>query len=197
MSAIYFRIEPDKLAAINHACHAAGMNRSAWLKMLIERELQGASAARPAIVKSDDEHRRYVKLRMNRRQYAALAAMAQNCGIYVSDAAKKIIFARLYDGELIPVQTMAALQSLNDLKNEIRRIGININQSARALQASLKPDSGIRLETAISSLLPFLDQLTVQLTQIKNHISDTAKCDYRYWRGDPDASDASMAALTK
>lgn len=187
MSIVSFRIDADKLAKIDKAAKRDGLSRTAWLKIRIERDIRDIQKSRPANRANDDDIKfdRHVKVRLNKRQFAALEVMAINNGLFYADVAKMIVLARLYQGHLKPVSLEASIIALNNYKNEIRKIGVNVNQVTRKLHMAIDDNDAQSFEFNASYFLSSLQPIKDKLSAAQKHINDVMYEDYHYWRGHP------------
>lgn len=187
MSIVSFRIDADKLAKIDKVAKRDGLSRTAWLKILIEREIRDIQKSRPANRANDDDIKfdRHVKVRLNKRQFAALEVMAINNGLFYADVAKMIVLARLYAGKLKPVSLETSIIALNNYKNEIYKIGVNVNQITRKLHMAIDDNDAQSLEFNAAYFLSSLQPITDKLDAAEKRVEDVMYEDYNYWRGHP------------
>lgn len=187
MSIVSFRIDADKLAKIDRAAKRDGLSRTAWLKILIERDIRDIQKSRPANRANDDDIKfdRHVKVRLNKRQFAALEVMAINNGLFYADVAKMIVLARLYQGNLKPVSLETSIIALNNNNNEIRKIGVNVNQVARKLHMAIEDNDTQSLEFNASYFLSSLQPIRDKLSAAQKYVNDVMNEDYKYWRWHP------------
>jgi len=173
------RNELDKQASLN------GLSMSAYVKSALSDRLSDAKDKSEKLTPKDSDDRKYkMQFRVTAREREALQIIAKQQNIYMSDVCKKIIFMRLYQGSSSPIAVMESINALRETKNAINKIGVNINQSTRALNASLEQDSGLKIRTIIRSFSPKLIALKFELMCVETQINNIAWEDMRYWRGD-------------
>ncbi len=197
MSIVSFRIHADKLAKIDRAAKRDGLSRTAWLKILIERDIRDIQTRRPANRANDDDIKfdRHVKVRLNKRQFAALEVMAINNGLFYADVVKMIVLARLHQGDLKPVSLDASITALNNYKNTIHKIGVNVNQITRKLHMAIDDNDAQSLEFNASYFLKSLQPITGKLSAAEKRVNDVMYEEYKYWRGHPiDVDEAKKLA---
>lgn len=184
MAVIKFRIDDEKLPAIDGAAEAAGLSRSAWLKSLIEADLRDAPTPRPERKYGDDDRRTMIHIRFNARELGAIEAAASDMGIRRTDLVKKFVRGKLYEGEgdILPNPDVRLLLRKNI--NELNAIGKNVNQAARAINAAVMPDSGMNLVKEAQALSHLESEIWSKFRETEVRFSAVMAEENRYWRGD-------------
>ncbi|WP_262422603.1 MobC family plasmid mobilization relaxosome protein [Brevundimonas denitrificans] len=115
-------------------------------------------------------------LRLPQADMAALEAEAARTGLLRTQWAAALIRRRLHGGlQLTPPEAIALI----GVRRELNRIGVNINQIARALNTAVLEGAVLELETA---------QLAAFATEIRAHVRglDAAFAgNLAYWSADP------------
>ena len=110
--------------------------------------------------KADKKGRHHLHIELSPAQYQLLTEQADACGL-----SKRAYLVRLMEGTPLPVKPS---QELKDLRWEVHKIGVNINQIARSVNAGIA-----RAEDARRGLF-LLDQVYELLYQIaKNQGAST------------------------
>lgn len=79
--------------------------------------------------KADEKGRHHLHIELTPAQYRLLTEQAKACGL-----SKRAYLVRLIDGT--PVRTRPS-QEIKDLRWEVHKIGVNINQIARSVNAGI------------------------------------------------------------
>ena len=95
--------------------------------------------------KADKKGRHHLHIELSPAQYQLLTKQSKACGL-----SKRAYLVRLIEGTPLPVKPS---QELKDLRWEVHKIGVNINQIARSVNAGIA-----RAEDARRGLL-LLDQV--------------------------------------
>ena len=102
--------------------------------------------------KADKKGRHHLHIELTSAQYRLLAEQAKACGL-----SKRAYLVRLMEGTPLPVKPS---QEIKDLRWEIHKIGVNINQIARSVNVGIA-----RAEDAKRGLF-LLDQVYELMYQI-------------------------------
>ena len=102
--------------------------------------------------KADKKGRHHLHIELSPMQYQLLTEQANACGL-----SKRAYLARLIEGTPLPAKPS---QEIKDLRWEVHKIGVNINQIARSVNAGIA-----RAEDARRGLF-LLDQVYELLYQI-------------------------------
>ncbi|WP_312405805.1 MobC family plasmid mobilization relaxosome protein, partial [Brevundimonas sp.] len=115
-------------------------------------------------------------LRLDPADLAALEAEAASRGHSRTQWAVSLIRARLYRR---PQFTRSEAMTIVEVQRELRRIGVNINQIARALNTAVM--DGTVLELEVAQLDAFSHEIRAHLTGIR----DAIRGDLAYWSIEP------------
>lgn len=164
---------PDDLAARFDAGADLAGGRSAVLRRLI------AAAAGDAPKPSPRPRRRRqgerLMVRLDGREAAFVAAEAQAMGLPRSTWVAALIRRRC-GGQ--PTFSRADDLALDGLRREVRRIGVNVNQIARALNTAVMEGRVLQAE------LGSLDELRLELRAHLRAVAEAFEGNLSYWQGD-------------
>lgn len=155
MDRITLRLPPDLARRFDAAAVARG-GRSRYLRTLMERAVQAPpleAAQAPSGAKSAK-----LTLRLPDDDMAMLEAEAGRAGLLRTQWAVMLIRRRLHGRlQLTPPEALALI----GVRRELHRIGVNINQIARALNTAVMEGSVLELEIA---------QLAAFANEIRGHL---------------------------
>ena len=83
---------------------------------------------------------RFIKVRFNQNEYDKLIRLAESDELSRTRKGSKNVSAYIRQRSLIPVEDMAAMQIRNELREiryQIRKIGVNVNQTTKKINAGL------------------------------------------------------------
>lgn len=86
--------------------------------------------------KTDKKGRHHLHIELTQPQYNLLMEQAKSCGL-----SKRVFLVRLIEGN--PVQSRPS-QEIKDLRWEVHKIGTNINQIARSVNAGIAAPEDVR-----------------------------------------------------
>ncbi len=170
MDRITVRLPPDLIRRFDAAAASRG-GRSRLIRRLIE------GAALAEVPKDEPTTGRSVGLKLTLRLHpedmGRLDAEAARSGLSRTQWATALIRRRLHDRpQLRPAQRI----DLVEIRRELRRIGVNINQIARVLNTTSAAGGG---EGRTAQLLAFQAELRLWVRAI----GDGFQGDLDYWRG--------------
>lgn len=169
MDRLTVRLPPD-LARRFDAAAAGHGGRSRLLRRLIEGAAQASlpAAETPSISPSSGK----LTLRLGVDDLAVLEAAAAHAGLSRTQWAVALIRRRLHGRpQLTPSDSVVFI----GVQRELRRIGVNVNQIARALNTAVLEGQVLALEVA---------QLDAFATEIRGHLSELQaafRCNLDYW----------------
>ncbi|WP_303699563.1 plasmid mobilization protein [Brevundimonas naejangsanensis] len=173
MDRITLRLPPDLARRFDAAAVARG-GRSRYLRAVMEAAAQaplpapepGPPGARPA----------KLTLRLSDEDMARLEAEAARAGLLRTQWAAALIRRRLHGRlQLTPPEAMALI----GVRRELHRIGVNINQIARALNTAVMEGSVLDLEIA---------QIAAFAAEIRGHLGGLDEAfagNLAYWSAEP------------
>ena len=152
----------------------AAAGRQGGRSRLLRRLIEGASdaavpeglPAAPAGVGAK------LTLRLRTSDLAALEAEADRCGLSRTRWTTALIRRRLHDR---PQPAPAEAQALIEARRELRRIGVNINQIARALNTAVL--EGVVLRVELIQLAAFADEIR----GYSGAIDEALRANLDYW----------------
>lgn len=169
MNRFTVRLPPDLAARFDAAAARRG-GRSRLLRSLIEGAADaalpqaggGASAPRSA----------KLTLRLTGEDLAALERAAADSGLSRTQWCASLIRRAVHDR---PQWRPAEAWALIDLQRELRRIGVNINQIARALNTAVLEGAVLELEAV--QMAAFAEEIRAHLEAVR----DAARGNLDYW----------------
>lgn len=166
---------PDDLAARFDAWAGAHGGRSPALRHLIDRASRGGGPAQPAAARLG---RRPVKLtvRLAASDAPNLGAAAADMGLTPNAWAAALIRRRLAGR---PTFNPAEASSVAAIQAELRRIGVNANQIARALNTAVLEGKVLELELA------YLNDLRAEIRGHMLALREAFDGNLAYWDADP------------
>ena len=165
----------DDLAARFDTWAGAHGGRSPALRHLIDRASRSAATAQPATARLG---RRPVKLtvRLAASDAHGLGAAAAEMGLTPNAWAAALIRRRLTGR---PTFSAAEAPALAAIQAELRRIGVNANQIARALNTAVLEGKVLELEVA------YLDDLRAEIRGHMLALREAFEGNLAYWQGEP------------
>lgn len=173
MDRITLRLSPDLIRRFDAAAVDRG-GRSRLLRRLVQ---EAAQASFPEA--SETPHRPgggKLTLRLAPSDLLLLEAEAGTAGLSRTQWAVALIRRRLHHR---PQLTRSEVVAFIEVQRELRRIGVNVNQIARALNAAVLEGKVLELETA---------QLTAFAGEIRGHLlglRDAFEGNLTYWAAEP------------
>ncbi|MGK2255250.1 MAG: hypothetical protein ACI8Y6_000541 [Brevundimonas sp.] len=173
MDRITVRLPPDLTRRFDAAAVSRG-GRSRLLRSLIERAAQ-AALPEPITPPSRGVGLK-LTLRLRAEDMARLETEAGRSGLSRTQWSVSLIRRRLHNR---PQMTPAERVDLLEVRRELRRIGININQIARALNTAVM--EGVVLDLEVVQLAAFQSELAAWVTAI----GEGFRGNLSYWDGAP------------
>ena len=164
---------PDDLAARFDAMAASHGGRSAHLRGLIDQALRNPQDE--VLVPSPRERTTArVEIRLTATDIERLDAAASERGLKRTEWIVALLRRRLF-GKSPPPQLDRAL--ISQSWRELNRIGINLNQAVRALNAATMVDSGLDLAREAARVASFQEEIDGQLRALGRALAG----DVSYW----------------
>ena len=168
----------DDLAARFDALASANGGRSAALRALITRVSRDENMSDHPLPKREAAGRNRVEVRLNRAEMAALDVAARERGMKRADWVATLVRQRLQVTTLPPVDVR---RSLVDTWRQLKRIGVNLNQSVRSLNAARMEGSRLDLDREAARVASFRDEIVEQLAKVQKAITGEGS----YWQARP------------
>lgn len=169
MDRLTLRLSPDLVRRFDAAATGRG-GRSRFLRSLM------ASAAQMSLPEPDDPppsaKTGKLTLRLSSRDLVLLEAQASAAGLSRTQWSVALIRRRLHDRPQFPPSEALAFI---EVQRELRRIGVNINQIARALNTAVMQGTVLDLETA--QLAAFADEIRAHIRGLR----DAFEGNLAYW----------------
>ncbi len=173
MDRITVRLPPDLSRRFDAAAASRG-GRSRLLRSLIER---AAEAAFPeAVAPPPKVVGLKLTLRLHPEDMALLQVEAGRSGLSRTQWSVALLRRRLHGR---PQLTPAERIDLVEVRRELRRIGVNINQIARALNTAVM--EGVVLDVEVAQLVAFQSELGAWVTAI----GEGFRGNLAYWDEEP------------
>ena len=173
MDRLTLRVSPDLIRRFDAAAGTRG-GRSRLLRRLME-EAARASFPEPAGAVTKPAGAK-LTLRLAPLDLSALEVEAAAIGLSRTQWTVALIRARLHHR---PQLTRSEAVAFIEIQRELRRIGVNVNQIARALNTAILEGTVLDLETA---------QLKAFAEEIRGHLSglrDAFEGNLAYWSAEP------------
>lgn len=172
MDRITVRLSLDLIRRFDAAAASQG-GRSRLLRRLIEREakavLPDQSTTAPARLNGK------LTLRLTQDDLALIEVQAASQGFVRTQWVACLIRRRLYDRpQLSPLETIALIE----IRRELRRIGVNLNQITRALNTAVL--EGAVLDLEVSQLAAY----QAEITSLVRAVGDALRGNLDYWAVD-------------
>lgn len=174
------------MAAIKAATDAEGVTRNQWIARLIERELD--TAASPPSPSPPRRRRggekKFVALRIDAADRDAVDRAAARLGMRRSQwIARRIRGGISTAAESVLPSRETHLQAAEAIA-QIVRIGRNVNQAVRAVNASILPESGLDLRRCTDHLTAMRDDIWQAIDHAEDRLLALARGEQKYWRDD-------------
>lgn len=173
MDRITLRLPPDLVRRFDAAAVPRG-GRSRYLRALMERAAQAPLPVREQAPRSAKSAK--LTLRLSDDDMAMLEAEAARAGLLRTQWAVMLIRRRLRGRlQLTPPEAIALI----GIRRELHRMGVNINQIARALNTAVMEGAVLELEVA---------QLAAFAADIRGHLNGLDEAfagNLAYWSAEP------------
>lgn len=160
---------------------AAGVPKSQIVTRLLERELGGERGQRPVPARPGGR-RKQVFVAFDDGELAAIDAAADALGMtrnqWIAARARGGVAADR-GGSMLSLQTRRAVRQVFD---QVRRLGVNINQAVRAVNAAAMPASGMSLALAADNLARMKDEVSAEISSTENALLAAVRAESDYWR---------------
>ena len=173
MDRLTLRVSPDLIRRFDAAAAGQG-GRSRLLRRLMEGAAQASFPAPPEAVSAPRSGK--LTLRLGETDLRLLEAEAAAVGLSRTQWSVALIRRRLRDR---PQFSRPEALALIEVRRELRRIGVNINQIARALNTAVMEGKVLDLETA--QLAAFADEIRGHLLGLR----DAVEGNLAYWAAEP------------
>lgn len=175
------RLGEELGAKLEAATAAAGVPRSQFIARMLQRELGGEGSQKP-IAKRPGGRRKQVKVAFDDGELVAIDAVADALGM----TRNQWIAARARGGvspdrsrSMLSLQTRRAIREVYE---QVRRLGVNINQAVRAVNAAAMPASGMNLAMAADNLSRMKDEVRTQIRGTEKALLSAVRAESDYWR---------------
>lgn len=173
MDRLTLRVPPDLIRRFDAAAASQG-GRSRLLRRLMER---AAQAALPEVLEASPARLTgKLGLRLASTDLAVLEAEAARKGMTRTQWTVALIRARLHRR---PQLSRAEALVLIGVQRELRRIGVNVNQIARALNTAVM--DGVVLDLEVAQLAAFAEEIRGHLSGVR----DAFEGNLAYWSVEP------------
>lgn len=175
------RLADDLGERLGAAASAAGVPKSKVVARLLERELGGERVQRPVPARIGGR-RKQVFVSFDDGELAAIDAAADALGMtrnqWIAARARGGVAAER-GGSMLCLQTRRAIRQVFD---QVRRLGVNINQAVRAVNAAAMPASGMSLALTADNLARMKDEISAEITNTEAALLAAVRAESDYWR---------------
>lgn len=175
------RLGEELGAKLEAATAAAGVPRSQFIAALLQREL-GAGGGQKPLAARPGGRRKQVKVAFDDGELAAIDAAADALGMtrnqWIAARARGGVAADR-GGSMLSLQTRRAVRQVFD---QVRRLGVNVNQAVRAVNAAAMPASGMSLALAADNLARMKDEVSAEISSTENALLAAVRAESDYWR---------------
>lgn len=174
------RLADDLEERLAVAASAAGVPRSQIVTRLLERELGGERVQRPVPARTGGR-RKQVYVSFDDGELDAIDAAANALGM----TRNQWIVARARGGIAADRGNSLSLQmrrSVREVYGQIHRVGVNINQAARAVNAAAMPESGMNIAMAADNLSRMREDVITEIHQTGHALLAAMRVETKYWR---------------
>lgn len=173
MDRLTLRLSPDLIRRFDAAAAGRG-GRSRFLRSLMEAAAQ-APLPEPEIPPLGGKSGK-LTLRLSEPDLALVEVEAANVGLSRTRWSVALIRRRLHGR---PQFTRPEALAFIDVQRELRRIGVNVNQIARALNTAVMEGTVLDLETA--QLAAFADEIRAHIRGLREAFDGNLA----YWSAEP------------
>ena len=169
------RLPADLAERLKAQSHSLGGTPAGLLRVLVERHLgEGGSQRGGDVVTATERRASKLTLRLRADELSAIEEMARERGLTRTAWVTGLVRARLFNRPVMPVDED---QVYRRAVSELHRIGINLNQIARAMNTAVMEGQLVRSEAqSIEEARKEIRQIAADLRQALNGQLD-------YWRG--------------
>jgi hypothetical protein len=176
------RLGDDLGAQLSAAAAAAGVPRSQLIVRLLRRELGAEGTAPKPLAARPGGRRKQVKIAFDDSELTAIDAAADALGMtrnqWIAARARGGIAA----GKGNPVVSLQTRRGIREVFDQVRRLGLNINQAVRAVNASAMPESGMNMAMAADNLSRMRDDVRAQIRATETTLLAAVQAEAEYWR---------------
>ena len=173
MPVFTFRLDDEVAQRFDAAADSAG-GRSALLRRLVINAVDAEEGERSGPVRRRERATRRFEIRLTDAEIAALDAEADALGMKRTDWVARLVRCRLHSAAPLPLEERAAVAQA---WRELNRIGINLNQATRALNASVMVESGLDVAREAARVASFRAEIRTALAGLGAALQG----DLAYW----------------
>jgi len=175
------RLGDDLGAQLSAAAASAGVPRSQLVARLLQRELGAGRSGPKPLAARPGGRRKQVKVALDDAELAAIDAAAEALGMTRNQwiAARARAGVAAGKGSLVSLQTRRGIREVFD---QVRRLGVNINQAVRAVNAAAMPESGMNMANAADNLSRMRDDVQTQIRGTEKALLAAVQAEAEYWR---------------
>ena len=166
---------------MNAAAAAARVPRSQLVVRLLQRELGAGGGEPKPLAPRPGGRRKQVKVAFDDEELAAIDAAAEALGM----TRNQWIAARARGG-IAPGKggSELSLQTRRDIREvfeQVRRLGVNINQAVRAVNAAAMPGSGMNMAMTADNLTRMRDDVRAEIRKTETALLAVVRAEADYW----------------
>lgn len=175
MPVFTFRLDDEVAQRFDAVADSAG-GRSALLRRLVMNTVDAEEGERSGPARRRERATRRFEIRLSDAEISALDTEADALGMKRTDWVTRLVRRRLYSAAPLPLEERAAVAHA---WRELNRIGINLNQATRALNASVMVESGLDVAREAARVASFRAEIRTALAGLGTAL----KGNLAYWDG--------------
>ena len=85
---------------------------------------------------------------------------------------------------MVPRRSKATRRGIREVFEQIRRLGVNINQAVRAVNAAAMPGSGMNMAMSADNLTRMRDEVRAEIRKTETALLAVVRSESHYWARD-------------
>ena len=176
------RLGDDLGAQLSAAATVAGVPRSQMVVRLLRREFGAGGSDPKPLAARPGGRRKQVKVAFDDGELAAIDAAADALGMTRNQWIAARARGGVAGGKGSPVVSLQTRRAIREVFDQVRRLGLNINQAVRAVNASAMPESGMNMAMAADNLSRMRDDVREQIRATEKALLAAVQAEAEYWR---------------
>lgn len=176
------RLSDELGEQLRAAASAAGVPKSQLVARMLQRELGGRAGGQKPLAARPDGRRKQVFVAIGNDELAAIDAAADALDMtrnqWIAARAKGGVSPDKA-GSMLSLQTRRQIRAVFD---QVRRLGVNINQAVRVVNAAAMPKSGMDLAMAADNLTRMNDEVRTQIKETESVLLAAIKTESDHWQ---------------
>ena len=175
------RLGEDLGAQLSAAAAAAGVPRSQLVARLLQRELGAGGGDSKPLAARPGGRRKQVKVALDDDELAAIDAAAEALGMtrnqWIAARARGGVAAGKGGSEL----SLQTRRGIREVFEQVRRLGVNLNQAVRAVNAAAMPGSGMNMAMTADNLSRMRDEVRTEIRKAETALLAVVRTESDYW----------------